>query len=301
MSGTNPKVTVLMPVYNGEKYLRPAIESILNQSFTDFEFLIINDGSTDSSVKIIESYNDPRIRLIHNDHNLKLIATLNKGFELARGEYLARMDCDDVSLPDRLLKQVNFMVTHPEVGICGTRARVITQDGTLLKRKRLNYPAGYSAQKYAWRPSPIIHPTAFIRNSVFKKFKYDPNYIHAEDYELWMKASRETVLYNLKEYLFLYRIHSTSITSTNKITQLKNSYRAFNRYFGNYGLTYEEFLSFMFACYKLNPVRRIGKCLDIINKGGMSPGRLVYDTFKYTVFWFQNKLGMRGNEDEACQ
>jgi len=98
MSLENPKVTVLMPVYNGEQYLREAIESILTQSFTDFEFLIINDGSTDSSVEIIESYDDPRIRLIHNEANLKLVATLNKGVDLARGEYIARMDCDDISL-----------------------------------------------------------------------------------------------------------------------------------------------------------------------------------------------------------
>src|SRR5215472_9201923 len=98
-----------MPVYNGEKHLREAIDSILSQTFRDFEFLIINDGSTDGSVEIIASYRDPRILLVHNEKNLGLIATLNRGMDLARGEYITRMDCDDISLPRRLEKQVAFM------------------------------------------------------------------------------------------------------------------------------------------------------------------------------------------------
>ena len=104
-----PMVTVLMSVYNGEKFLKEAMDSILTQTFTDFEFLIINDGSTDNSVKIIESYNDSRIRLINNEKNLKLIASLNKGISLARGKYIARMDCDDISSPMRLEKEVDFL------------------------------------------------------------------------------------------------------------------------------------------------------------------------------------------------
>src|SRR4030067_2802339 len=105
----SPKVTVLMSVYNGEKYLEKAINSILNQTFTDFEFLIVNDGSTDGSVKIIESYNDHRIRLVHNEANIGLINSLNKGLDLAQGEYVARMDCDDISLTERLPKKVSFL------------------------------------------------------------------------------------------------------------------------------------------------------------------------------------------------
>ena len=116
----NPKVTVLMPVYNGEKYLKEAITSILLQTFDDFEFLIINDGSSDASVDIIQSFRDPRIRLVHNDTNIGLIATLNKGLKLAHGKYVARMDQDDISLPRRLEKQTYFMDNNPDVGVCGT-------------------------------------------------------------------------------------------------------------------------------------------------------------------------------------
>src|SRR5580698_9685158 len=109
----NPKVTVLMPVYNGEKYIKEALESILQQTFIDFEFLIINDGSTDNSVSIIKSFNDNRIRLIHNEKNSGLVYSLNKGIGLSNGEYIARMDCDDVSIPERLEKQVGFLNSNP--------------------------------------------------------------------------------------------------------------------------------------------------------------------------------------------
>jgi len=115
-----PQLTVLMPVYNGGPFLRSAIESILNQDFSDFDFLIIDDGSTDGSHEIAASYADPRIRLESNGRNLGLIATLNRGLDLARGTYVARMDADDIAFPDRLSKQLTFMEAHPEIGLCGT-------------------------------------------------------------------------------------------------------------------------------------------------------------------------------------
>src|SRR2546423_6687976 len=124
-----PRVSVLMPVYDVAKYLREAIDSILGQTFTDFEFIIIDDASTDRSAEIINSYNDPRIRFIQNEKNVGLIATLNRGLDLAYGEYLARMDQDDVSLPERLAKQVAFMETASDVAASGTWARDIDDKG----------------------------------------------------------------------------------------------------------------------------------------------------------------------------
>ena len=122
------QVTVLMPVYNAEQYLREAIGSILHQTFTDFEFIIINDGSTDRSEEIIKSYTDTRIRYYKNESNLKLIATLNKGFDLAGGKYIARMDADDISLPNRLQLQFELMEKNPEVGLCGTWFENFTEE-----------------------------------------------------------------------------------------------------------------------------------------------------------------------------
>ena len=119
------KLTVLMPVYNAEKYLKPALESILNQTYKDFEFLIIDDGSTDKSLEIIKSYNDSRIRLIGHEQNQKLIATLNEGIKLAQGEYIARMDADDISAPERLQKQMEFLEKHPATVVLGCDFQII--------------------------------------------------------------------------------------------------------------------------------------------------------------------------------
>ena len=121
-----PKITVLMPVYNGEKYLRESVDSILNQTFTDFELLIINDGSTDSSMEILNSYSDSRIRIVTNEVNLRLIKTLNKGIDLATGEYIARMDCDDIADPKRLEIQLQYMEKHPDVAVCGTGVKAVS-------------------------------------------------------------------------------------------------------------------------------------------------------------------------------
>ncbi|NHJ46179.1 MAG: glycosyltransferase family 2 protein, partial [Asgard group archaeon] len=131
MSSSKIKVTVLMSVFNGEKYLREAIDSVLHQTFTDFEFLIINDGSTDNSVEIINSYDDERIHLVHNEQNIGLAASLNKGINLARGEYIARMDCDDINHQTRLEKQVKFMDKNPDIGLLSSANRFIQDDKIL--------------------------------------------------------------------------------------------------------------------------------------------------------------------------
>src|SRR5437867_1168505 len=125
-----PVLTVLMPVYNASKHLREAIESILGQTFTDFEFLIIDDGSTDNSIEIIRSYNDPRIRFLVNEHNLGISATLNKGIELSSTELIARMDADDLSYPDRLQQQYDYFQQYPETVMLSTSVRIIGADNS---------------------------------------------------------------------------------------------------------------------------------------------------------------------------
>ncbi len=203
----NPRVTILLPVYNGDKYLGEAIDSIINQSFSDFEFLIIDDGSTDGSVKIIESYNDSRIRFVRNETNLGLIATLNKGLALARGEYVARMDQDDISLPERLKKQVGFMNQHTDLGICGTWSKTI---GEVEKSWLTRFPVGHNEiMSHLLFNTAISHPTAMFDMKKFRSLNlnYDINAIHAEDYNLWVKASDYFNLGNVPEVLLLYRVH----------------------------------------------------------------------------------------------
>lgn len=208
-----PKVTILMPVYNGETYLKQAIESILNQTFKDFEFLIINDGSTDKSVEIIESYHNPRIRLIHNKKNLGVVASLNKGIELTQGEYIARMDCDDISLPQRFEKQVIFMENHPEIGVCGTAFKIIDQKGNLISLNK--FPVGPWLIKWLLHFfCPLAHPTVIMRTSLVKRAGgYNIRAIHCEDYDLWIRLSSITELTNLNNILLNLRKHEQNIST----------------------------------------------------------------------------------------
>ena len=134
MSMDSPKVSVIMSVYNGEKYLKEAINSILNQTFKDYEFIIVNDASTDKSIKILEEYakKDNRIGLIHNEKNIGLTRSLNKAIKSANGAYIARQDADDISLPPRLEEEVNFLDKHPTVGLVGSYAWMIDEKGKIL-------------------------------------------------------------------------------------------------------------------------------------------------------------------------
>ena len=202
-----PRVTVLMPVYNAEAYLREAISSILGQSFRDFEFLIIDDGSTDGSAEIIRSYSDPRIRFVQNVQNLRLTATLNKGLEMTRGEYIARMDADDISLPERLAKQVAFLDTHPAVGIVGVWARAFGD-----AHFKIPHPADpeHIRAKLLF-DSALVHPAVLMRRSHLDKhsLRYQPMG-HFEDYELWQRAAGLFPIANIAEYLFLYRVTGSS-------------------------------------------------------------------------------------------
>ncbi len=193
-------ITVLLPVFNGAPYLKEAIESILCQSYQNFELLILDDASKDDSVKIALSYKDKRIRVYQNKKNLGLGRNLNIGLENAKGELIARMDADDVSLKTRLEKQANFLQTHKEIGICGTH--------TQIKKK---YPLTYDAIK-VW----LLFRNTFAHSSVMfradKRIKYDPAFIRAQDYDLWVRSSHFTRLANLPEVLLFHRIHERQIS-----------------------------------------------------------------------------------------
>lgn len=205
-----PKISVIMPVYNGEKYLKEAIDSILKQTFSDFELLLINDGSTDSTEAIIKSYDDVRMIYIKNEKNLGLIKTLNKGLDLAKGEFIARMDQDDIALPTRFEKQINIFHKNPDIGVCGTW---FTCFGEGIKEKTLQHPVNSESIKInLLGRSSLGHPTVMLRKSAMENLRYDENYQSAEDYEFWVSLSRVTRLYNIPESLLKYRVHQTNIS-----------------------------------------------------------------------------------------
>lgn len=212
-----PRVSVVMAVYNGEKYLREAINSILSQTYTDFEFIIVDDGSTDSSSDIIAEYKDNRIVSLANTVNKGLIYSLNKGLDQAKGEYIIRMDADDLSAPNRIEEQVKYMDRNPEIGISGT-SYVFFGDGITSKKRRLERSPLQNKANLIFFPV-VAHPSVIMRKSILNTYnlRYREEYKHAEDYGLWVEAVSHTKISNLNKPLLFYRVLANSITrSANK-------------------------------------------------------------------------------------
>ena len=216
-----PQVSVLMPVYNGALYLREAVDSILNQTFIDFEFIIVDDGSTDETSAILDGYTDPRIVRVTNQNNLGIIEALNRGLAVACGKYVARMDADDISLPERLSQQVQFLEEHPEIGILGTG--IIEMDDSKVWRScRPVYPAVVRWHLFFY--TCISHPTMMVRRAIYEQLGgYGPTFTHAEDLDFLLRAAFEHKVANLPSHLLRYRRHPTAIGRTYHEPQVRNA------------------------------------------------------------------------------
>lgn len=215
----SPKITVLLPVYNCELYVQTAVESILNQTFTDFEFLIIDDASTDATVSILKKFDDSRIQLIQKPVNSGYTNSLNYGLQLAKGEYIARMDGDDISYPQRFAQQIAFLDAHPEVVVCGTTYKIVGNDKQiLLPEKNESIKIGL-----LWG-NCISHPSVMIRKKVLDDYAiaYDTSKEPAEDYDMWVRLLSLGQLHNLKEVLLEYRIYGNQVSSKRAEEQKKN-------------------------------------------------------------------------------
>lgn len=208
----SPKVTVVMPVYNREKYVAEAIESILHQTFTNFEFIIVDDGSTDSTYEILKSFKDERIKLLRKKTNNGNYSARNEGIKLAKGKYICVMDSDDISLPNRLRKQYDFMERNKHVGLCGSFVRIVDSDEIVTA------PEDYEEIK-VWSLSNIMfrHPTVFIRTEVIKRFKlrYNDKFRYAADYDFLVRATHLFPATNIQEVLLEYRRHPEQISTAN--------------------------------------------------------------------------------------
>lgn len=218
-----PRVSVLMSAYNSEKYIAAAIESILTQTFTDFEFVIINDGSTDRTPEIIAEYaaRDKRIKFIDNRINAGLIAALNQGLDFCRGEYIARMDSDDISLPTRFQIQTEYLDAHPECGVVGAWIKCFWNNGNT---KTNRYPEKVSLLDMV-ASNPIANPVSMIRRKILsdKNFKYNPEFVAAEDYAMWTELIFLCEIHNLQSVLLEYRCHNNNISVRMNETQSKNT------------------------------------------------------------------------------
>lgn len=224
-------ISVILPVYNAQDTIGEAIQSIINQTYTDWELLVINDGSTDNTRSVILSFDDPRIKYIENDGNKQLIYSLNRGLELASGKYIARMDADDISLPERFACQVRYMDSHPEIIVCGTYMqkfgnRVVPDiisfysNNDDIKNNILTFP-------------PFGHPSVMIRKSVLDKtgIKYDYNYKCAEDLKLWIDLLPYGNYANIPQVLLRYRISDFQCTQNSNMTMINNVRKCRKLYF----------------------------------------------------------------------
>lgn len=244
-------VSVLMPAYNASEHIKEAIDSILEQTFIEFEFLIIDDGSTDSTVDIIKQFDDPRIKLIRNEGNKGLIYSLNYGLELAQGKYIARMDADDIALNTRFEKQVSFLENNPDISILGTAFIFLD---TAYEIHHPNYNEEIRIKLLD--DGAFAHPTVMMRRDVINlnSIRYNADYKYIEDYQFWVEAAIKNVkMANLDEVLLKYRQHPQQVSHQRYKEQEETKQRIKLEYLSHYfgeSLTSEELIS-------------VNKCFDI--------------------------------------
>ncbi|MBO4712066.1 glycosyltransferase [bacterium] len=233
---SEPKISVVMPVYNREQYLKESVESILNQTFTDFEFIIVDDQSTDSSWKIIQEYasKDSRIVAVKNTGKKGCYPARNCGHKLAKGKYIAVMDSDDISLPERLKTQFNFMEQNPEIGICGSWAKTFGDENNELKPPQ-NHERIRDANFFF---CSMVHPTIMFRNK--DEIVYSEEALFSQDYELFCRKINDLKFANIPKILLLYRVHKNQIGNAKKAEQDHNANTIKLRNLETIGITLSE-------------------------------------------------------------
>lgn len=229
-----PKLSVIMSTYNDSQYIRESIDSILDQTFRDFEFIIIDDASTDNTVEIIRSYTDDRIKLIINEENQGLTKNLNKALTYVTGEYIARMDGDDISLPERFAKQVAYLDNHKDVYLIGCAVKsfgasdliwLLPDDSEELRVRMLIRPV-------------FAHPSFMFRKKLIDEgFRYDETFRTAQDYDFASRVAKVHKIGRVQDILMKYRVHDKQISSTSSINQLSNADRIRSRLLQELGIT----------------------------------------------------------------
>jgi glycosyltransferase involved in cell wall biosynthesis len=205
-------VSIVLPVYNGEKYLAESLDSVLAQTYQNWELVIINDGSTDGTENLILNYPDKRIKYLPNDSNKGIIFSLNRGLQESNGEYIARLDADDIALPNRFEKQVEFLSENSDYALCGSYFQTIDSNGKVLKDVR--FPANNrDAQSFLLLHNCFCHSAIMMRSVIAKELKYDEKFQVCEDYDLWYRISRTGKIVNLPVFTTLYRVHENNMST----------------------------------------------------------------------------------------
>lgn len=275
MVSSEPLVSVLMATHNGSRFITEAIDSVISQSYQNLELIIIDDASSDGVEKIVESYGDRRIKLVSNQERLGLTKSLNKGIELSRGEYIARIDDDDIWASDqKLSRQVALMQAHPQVAVCGTQNQVINEDGQAMYKWHVALEDA-QIRRLMLRRNQMVHSGVLIRRRALEEAgKYDERLRYAQDYELWMRLGLKYRFANLPDVFIKQRVNSRGVTSQNNMRQFLIFLRTAWRYRHDYpgfwlnGTTYgQEFLVNLLpkpVFYKIGAARRYIRSSDEI-------------------------------------
>ena len=288
----NPLVTVFMAAYNGEAYIEKAIQSVLAQSFTNFELLIINDGSTDRTLDIIHKFTDPRIRLVHNDGNKGLTFTRNRGIEEAKGQYIAILDCDDLAMPDRLKTQISFLDANPDIAICGGQAIAIDESGE--QTGNLNVIAGdKNISPELVFHNTFINSTLMIKRSAMLAAGGYRDYSPAEDYELSYRISLQHPVANLNEVLVYYRLHGNNISKVQHEKILNAELRIIENIHTNLGIPKDENLIRIhhdYSCYRFSSrsSKEFLQVFEALKQGNATSGNYPAQVFNEILYkkWY---------------
>lgn len=228
-----PLVSVIIPCYNTEKYVESAVRSIMSQTYKNLEIIVTDDCSTDNTFSILEKLadEDNRIKLFKNETNLKIVKTLNKMVQLANGKYIARMDADDISLPERIEKQVEFLEKNSDIAFCGTNAWHINENGKKIGKSVLPINSD-DVRKLLPFFSTFYHPTVMFRKSLCSTNLYSSDFLYVEDYELWCRLifNEKLKATNLKDNLLNYRMFSNQTSKLHAKEQIKSSMKIFDTY-----------------------------------------------------------------------
>ena len=249
MSGSTPKVSVLMPICKtDEQHLREAIESVLQQTFKDFEFLILDDCPDDTRENIVKSYHDDRIKYSKNDKNLGITPSRNKLISMSQGEYLAVMDHDDISLPERFAKQVAYLDENKDVGVVASWVDCFPEN------TKLHFPADdVEIKKLLMEVCSIVHPSSMIRKSVLLEhgLQYEEEFTPSEDYCLWLRMIEFTKFHNLQEVLFRYRLHSNNTSKSQHGKMVSATEKLYPWVRSKYPHLYQMYLNDRTKVYKI--------------------------------------------------
>ena len=260
MDGKAPLVSVVMSVYNGSEWLKEAIESIIRQTYSNWEFIIVDDGSDQATKQILNNYKiDPRFKIITNEQKQGLTKNLNIAIEKVKGEFIARMDADDISLPGRFRKQVDYLVDHQNTSVISGFIIFIDDKGNqtgIWEADRKNVTWAQIRSTLPWECC-IAHPSVMIRAGVFKKYQYNETQVHSQDWDLWLQlAASNMIIEKITEPILHYRVHPKSITAT---SLKKSAFRKMDE-------TYKNYLGLVSATNKRNTFNLLVRIAFLFNR-----------------------------------